>query len=341
MSKDIKKILVIKLGAMGDVLRTTGILPALKEKYKDPEICWLVGEASFELINRNPFIAKVLIFRKDEYAKIRESLLEEEFDLVINLEESLETAKITSSIDSEQIGFLYKDGGIHPSETAKEYWGMSELGPSPENDILKKKNKKTYQQLMKEILELPYEVSRPLFVMTGEDEEFASLFLKENRVTETDKIVGINFGAGTRWPTKKIPLGRVEEIADELNNKYKILVFGGKDEEEDVSILKNKSKNIIVADSLTSGQFAALISKCALLITTDTLALHLAVTVGTEVIALFGPTSASEIELYGSGDKITAPMDCYCCYKKSCNKKPFCMDKFDIPAIIDKWLAKK
>ena len=75
-------------------------------------------------------------------------------------------------------------------------------------------------------------------------------------------------------------------------------------------------------------EFAALVGLVDILITTDSLALHVGCALGKNVVVLLGPTSSSEIELYGKGKKIYAKgMDCLCCYKQNCSLKPNCMDR--------------
>ena len=55
------KLLIIKTAAIGDVLRTTSILPGLKEKYKDVSITWLVAKKAYGIIRTNPFIQRIVI----------------------------------------------------------------------------------------------------------------------------------------------------------------------------------------------------------------------------------------------------------------------------------------
>jgi len=62
-------------------------------------------------------------------------------------------------------------------------------------------------------------------------------------------------------------------------------------------------------------------------VTGDTLAMHLAVALGKKAVVLFGPTSHTEIELYNRGEKIYSDMDCLVCYRQRCDKSPDCMEK--------------
>jgi heptosyltransferase-2 len=61
-------------------------------------------------------------------------------------------------------------------------------------------------------------------------------------------------------------------------------------------------------------------------ITGDTLAMHMALALNCRTIVLFGPTSATEIEMYGLGEKIVPKMECLSCYKPKCDFVPNCMD---------------
>ena len=73
-------------------------------------------------------------------------------------------------------------------------------------------------------------------------------------------------------------------------------------------------------------EFFSLLSLSDILISSDTLALHAALALKKKVVGLFGPTSASEIELYGRGEKVVAPVSCRCCYLPDCDVEPNCME---------------
>jgi heptosyltransferase-2 len=70
-------------------------------------------------------------------------------------------------------------------------------------------------------------------------------------------------------------------------------------------------------------------------VTGDTLALHVALGLEKRVVALFGPTSAAEIDLYGLGSKVVAPLDCVCCYNPVCDRSPSCMDSIGAERVYE------
>ena len=158
-------------------------------------------------------------------------------------------------------------------------------------------------------------------------------------------IIGLNTAAGPRWRLKSLSPEKTAELADLLANRYhaQLLLFGGPDETERNNSIIELSKVTIInsGGSNSLRQFAALIRLCDILITSDSLAMHMAYSLGVKLVAFFGPTSASEIELFGHGKKITSTLDCICCYKPNCDFSPNCMATIpfsDITDSIDQYL---
>jgi len=110
-----------------------------------------------------------------------------------------------------------------------------------------------------------------------------------------------------------------------------ILLFGGPEERESMPALVRKTKGAAVSTGTENSlrDFAALVDLCDVMVTGDTLALHVAVALGKRVVAYFGPTSDAEIDLYGLGEKVLPPEPCRCYYQPVCNQETSCMDSLD------------
>ena len=117
----------------------------------------------------------------------------------------------------------------------------------------------------------------------------------------------------------------------------KIILFGGKDEIERNKEIKKEVNFDIIDGGCDNSllEFAGLINLCDVMVTSDSLALMIAIALKRKVVCFFGPTSIHEINLYGLGKKIFPKMECLCCYKKECDKKPNCMDNISVDEIID------
>jgi ADP-heptose:LPS heptosyltransferase len=142
-------------------------------------------------------------------------------------------------------------------------------------------------------------------------------------------IVGINTGAGNRWPLKRWrPEGFVQLIEHILGTTCaEVMMLGGRSEEETNARMRARfDERVHHRTAASLREFIRLIDLCDIVVTGDTLALHAAVGLGKRVVALFGPTSAAEIDLYGLGTKIVPRIECLCCYQPVCTRTPNCMD---------------
>ena len=331
------KILVIKTGALGDVVRTSFIAQALKYKYKknSPEIYWLTSKNAKDLFINNPYVDYLLI-KENISLKCLKKI---RFDLIVNLEESEKLCKLTSLLKPKKIQGFYYDFNLKkilPSSSAREWFNMSALGPKPQNDILKKKNKKTHRQILSEIIELKdYEKFEPFLRLTKNQRRIAENFRRRYNLLKSDLIIGINTGSADRWP-KSLPIKKTIQLINKLYKKFnaKILLFGGPNEiQRNKEILK--SVNCPIIDTGCGNnllEFPALISVCNIFITTDSLGLHVALALKRKTICLVGPTSANELGMYGLGEKVVAKSPCVCCYKSDCKS----MEKINISEIIKK-----
>ncbi len=317
------RILIIKLGAMGDVLRTTPILEALKKKYKGCKITWVVDEESKELLENNSYLDGILPYGPGTLSH----LLVEEFDLVINLDSLPKSACLASlTRGRKKLGFgLDQKGSIFSFNKEAEEWFRMGI-----DDNIKRKNRKTYQEIIFEIMGLRFKKEEPVVNLMKEEKDFANKFAAKHSL-KGKKIIGLATGAGGRWELKKWTMEGYLKLIERIDKEIKdarILLFGEKEEIERNREIMERSKVPLIntGHKNTLREFLSLLNLCNLVVTGDTLAMHAAVALKKKVVALFGPTSSSEVELYGRGKKIIPDMDCLCCYKETCDTHPNCME---------------
>jgi heptosyltransferase-2 len=166
---------------------------------------------------------------------------------------------------------------------------------------------------------------------------FADNFLKENKLTKRNIIIGINTGSGKIFANKNLDSSRITGLIKLLKNETnaELLLLGGPFEREiNCNIIRAAGRKIIDGGCDNNlREFSALVNICAVVITADTLALHIAIALKKPVVALFGPTCHQEIDLYGLGHKIITPSTCAPCYRNECDKKITCMDDIDLHAV--------
>lgn len=325
-----KKLLIIKLDAIGDVLRTTAILPPLKEKYPNYAITWCTKKASKELFKNNSYVDDVIVIGENA----EQRLDVEEFDIVINLDNSkLSSALATKVKGKTKIGFLLnKKGFVEPTSDKANYW--LELAAF---DDLKRENKKSHQQIMYEILELDYNIHEPIIQLSNDQINKSSKLYTKWKFDKKKLTLGLNIGVGSKWPSKAWAIHKWKELVTSLaKENYNLLLLGGPEEENTINEIKNEFS--FIADSGCDNsllEFSGILNLCDILITADTLALHIATALKKYVVALIGPSSINEITLYNRGFKLSSDEPCRCFYNKHCKEDISCMEKISVEQVLN------
>jgi len=311
------KILIIKLGAMGDILQTTPLLTALKREHQQSHVTWVVNPASWDLLNDNPLIDRLI--RADSDAILRLDI--EKFDLAINLDKEIGAVGLMMRTNAKtKHGFgLHESGNIYPLNELSEY--AFDLGLSDELKF--EKNTKTYQEFSFEQAGVKFNGEEYILPVDDAEERHAQAFFASAGVKPGDTVIGLNTGAGPVFQTKKWTVEGFVELADLIVNELgaHVALLGGKSEIERNREIA-RSVNAAVIDTGTDNplkRFIAIVGQCSALVTSDTLGMHLAIGQRVPVVALFGSTCEQEVELYGRGTKITATPDCAPCYKQKCD----------------------
>ncbi|HOW27089.1 MAG TPA: glycosyltransferase family 9 protein [Elusimicrobiota bacterium] len=326
------RLLVLKTAAVGDVLRTTALLPAFKKKFPSAHITWVAQQEALPLFEENPCVDRVLPFSFDTFLRLRQ----DQFDLLWSLDFAVEPAAWAAELKADRrVGFIYHRGvlGAFPpgpkgsrfsKDPALEWVNMSL------NDRRKRENGRTYQEWMFDICGLRWDPAyRPQWFLREEEKRWAAEKARGWRWSARDKILGINTGAGARWEQKRWPMDRLRRFIRSFSGdrSVRLMLLGGPEERERNQALKKEFSFLTDSGCDHSlRRFAALVDLCSVVLTGDTMALHLAVALRKKVVALFGPTSSAEIELYGRGIKVHKDWDCLPCYRRRCLKTPHCME---------------
>jgi heptosyltransferase-2 len=327
------KILIIKLDATGDVLRTTSILPALKREFPKSHVTWITKRNAKELFANNPLVDELFFFEDNDTVA---RLMVEKFNLLIHPDASAVSASLASIANAEnKKGFVLDEKGkvIPVDDDAVEWLEMGSF------DDLKKRNTKTYQEIIHNIAGLKYQKDEIQIHLNQKEIDFKNEFCTANNLKRFKYLVGLNTGAGTRWQYKQWHLEGYIELIKKIskNKEIGILLYGGPDEVERNKILKNKFPHLIDTGTNNSlRQFFSLLDICDVLVTSDTMALHAATGLKKKIVCLFGPTSNTEIEDYGRIEKVIPELDCLVCYKLICDFEITCMGSITFEMVYEK-----
>jgi len=334
-----ERVLIVKLDAMGDVLRTTAVLPALKEKYPRAHVTWITRENAFGLLNGNRWIDRVLVAERNYL----EFLLTEEFDVVIGVDADPLSASITTLARSQKkFGFVSNGrGGVRPLSASAESWWRLGL-----DDALKRANRATYGEWIYAICDLHPPVRRPQFEVHIDARSRVDEYLRRSAPPGT-RFVLFNTGGSDRWREKRWKADHYSAMAGLVEQAHPgtaIVLVGGPAETELNRRLKLDHPAFIDGGTDNTLQsFGALVAACDWVLTPDSLGYHLACAVGTPAVCMVGPTSPWELDLYECNFVLYAAMDCIGCYLSQCPLTSTCMDKLTPARIlhfIQQWQAR-
>ncbi len=326
-----KRILIIKLGAIGDVLRTTPLLAQIKKKWPDSHITWLTFPEALDVLLYNPLIDRLFSYNPGSILRFEV----ESFDLALSLDKMAEATALAAKIKAkEKRGFYMGDKGeLFPLNKGSEY--AYRLGL---DDRLKfKENRKTYQEIISEIAGVPYQREEYILNLSAQENAYTNSLRKKYKLNQK-KIIGLNTGCGRVFTTKKWTIDGFAKLGELLNKlNLPTLILGGPEEVERNKIIARhlKGKAVSTGCNNTLRQFMSIVDLCDVVVTGDTIALQLAIALKKKVIALFGSTSCDEIDLYGRGEKLIGDAACRPCYKTSCDKDNICMTSITPETVLD------
>lgn len=326
-------ILILKFDAVGDVLRTTAILSGIKAAHPRSRITWYTRRVAADLFLNNSHVDEVL-YLEDPSSSWR--LLSQEFDVVYSLDPSEKAASVASAVKAKRLqGFAVDRFGktLAGSPSASEWYVMGL------NDSLKKANQKSFFEHLYALAGLPgYEAARPEIFLTSEEKQDAEDWRQALGLAGASPVVGINPGAGGRWRYKRWNPEAFAALIDDLlgNTNCRVAMLGGLDDRPIIEDVLSKTRlrdRVIDAGAHSLRKFILHVSHCDVVVCGDTLVLHIATALRKRVVALFGPTSQTEIDLFGRGMKLASEVDCLGCYLSDCSVRPTCMDRLSIDTV--------
>ena len=196
-------------------------------------------------------------------------------------------------------------------------------------DQLKKLNTKSHCQIFSKIFNVD-NVEPNIFFPEFDIDLYGSDIVNK-------KLIGINAFAGGRWKSKQLDSNQLEQLVKELVTddsfvEYGVVLIGqGDDFQENKALIdrNNYSSDKIVAADTSSSLFELinLIGKLNILISSDSLAMHLAIAQKVKTVAFFSPTSAVEIDGFGVCEKIQSRLSDYCSYKSDSDNSDITADR--------------
>lgn len=316
------RILIIKLGALGDVIRSTALLVKYRKLYPNAHITWITHSPDIL-----PHDGTIDVIGKFEYKNIF-PLLSKEFDIAINLDKDVEACTLLASVKAKKkYGFTLENGhlaGCNAAANRKIVTGLF--------DEDSKKNTESYPQEIFNICELKFEKEEPVLNV---NKAFVEKWTVLRQKAGDKKIVGLNTGCGKRWLTRLWPDTYWHELIYNLQKAgYYPVLLGGADEDE-----KNRKfaehTGAYYPGNFSLEEFIALTANCDLIVSAVSMMMHIAIGLKRPLVLFNNIFNKHEFEMYGRGIIVEPTSSCDDFYGNTCTRERCCMNDLPVDAVFE------
>jgi heptosyltransferase-1 len=294
------KFLIIKTSSLGDILQTYPVTRALRLKYPDAVIDWVVEKQNAELVFANPDIDKTYLIHTSSWKKgkqlgeffsLRKTLKAENYDVIFDLQGNMKSGIFTYlARGKKKIGFGFKTAFEWPNALVTHI----HIDPPRGCNV-----REEYLSLVDSYIQ---GIDRAVL------SEAVPLKVSEEHQSICDTLLEPISGPkalvcpGSRWTNKQLPQETLTQWLKELEKKVKwtyLFAWGSPEEKEMCASLQQKFKGSLIVPRLPLQALQYLMRKVDLVISMDSLPLHLAATAGTPTLSVFGASSAEKYKPLG------------------------------------------
>ena len=310
-----QQILIIKLGASGDVLRTTPILHHIKKAFPAAHITWITK--TIEFVPKS-HVNTILQWNTDNILW----LLARKFDIIYSLDKDNEAIALASRLQaSTKKGYIMDEwGNCQPADheaVPKWHTGLW--------DDLCKANTKSYPQEIVELCGFTYDNDKYIINPPRKYYRYG--------IDPTMRIIGLNPGCGKRWLTRLWGEDNWIALSKLLNaNGYTPILLGGHDENKLNMRIATRGKALYFGVKPME-EMITIVNSCELVVTSVTMAMHVAIALEKKLVLLNNIFNKHEFELYGLGTILEPDKPCKCCYKDTCDVP--CMETIPVEEVYN------
>ncbi|MDP1853338.1 MAG: lipopolysaccharide heptosyltransferase II [Candidatus Omnitrophota bacterium] len=317
-------VLIIKLSALGDVILSIPAIRALRDKYPMSKITCLTSKDCEEVISRCPYIDELIVYDskfKDKgifgIFRIAKVLRERCPDICIDLQNNKK---------SHLFSFLSLAPNRYGYDNRKFSFLLNHKVALPKGPLVPLE----HQGKIMEMLGVSFYDKKLELWPTKDDEERVGVFLKNEWLKAGQKLVGINISSSVRWQTKRWPAKFIVKLSELFIADDIRLILTGLEKDLDLArdiATNSKAKPVIACGKTSLNELACLIKRCNAYISCDSAPLHIAASMQTPFVALFGPTDP--LRHLPPSDKsmlLRRNLPCSPCYKPDC-KDVKCMSE--------------
>lgn len=281
-----KRIAIIKLSAMGDIIHAMVALQYIKKQYPNLQIDWFVESAFSGVLENNPDINEIIKLDLKSIKKDKKEILNQiklikkyeknSYDLVIDAQGLIKSAIVSSFLGKSRVGFSKNS----TREKLASFFYTKKVDIAYDKNAIERNVKVLSQALNFEITKNDILNKKPFLFYKNENEVIYEYLSKDKK--------NVLFVIGASWPSKMYSKEKFAKIINNLDENC-LITWGNEAEKDIADFIANISKAKVLP-KLDLNSLKAIMSKVDLVIGNDTGPTHMAWALNIPSITLFGNT---------------------------------------------------
>jgi lipopolysaccharide heptosyltransferase I len=324
----VNRILIVKLGALGDVVHAIPVAAALRRAYPSARIDWLVGPKHRAILDLVPVIDRRLVLNDSRvFAAVRE-LRASSYDVAIDLQGLIKSGLLARASGAGRVvGFTSR----YAREPLARWFYSDAYDPGGGGMYHIDERHVVYTNLG--ILEtLGIHAGVPEFPLDRVDSAVASAVAGQTG----GRFAILNPGAA--WPNKRWPAARLAAVAVELRARHalaSVAVWGPGEESLAREVVDKSRGAALLSPPTTIADVVALARGASLYLSGDTGPAHIAAAVGTPIVGIYGPTRPSRNGPWSPHDVTVSRADvCQCHHLRKCRLNTMCLEDVQVDEVL-------
>ena len=328
MSASPRRLLILLLGAIGDVTRALPLLCRVRRGFPDAQIAWGVEPLAAPLLDGHRHLDERIVFQRDQgmagFVAFVGAVRRRRFDVVLDLGRLLKSG-IVARMSGAPVRI-----GFHRRNSREGNWRFQTETIAPQEHYSSKLEQ--YQRFADHLGIAPAPVEFGLAPSAAERERARSLLGAVPRPFAA-------FVLGSSCPSRRWFPDRTAEVARTLWREHGLgVALLGTAADRPFAAGVHDAAEVPLRDlvgSTTLRELVAVLAEAALVITPDSGAMHIAAAVGAPVVSLWGATSAARSAPYGAADRIVVgEAACAPCYRRHCRIGRVCMQAVETRDVL-------
>lgn len=329
------KILIVRLGALGDLIHALPVAAALRRAFSHARIDWLVDVRHRELLDLVPVIDRRIAVNTSSAGSLLAAIREmrrSRYDFALDLQGLLKSAVLARA--SGALGVIGFPRPLLREEMAALFY--TETAGLDATHVIRKN--------LSMLKGLGIDVARIEFPLESRTPEIATAARRSLGLGDSDPFAIINPGAA--WPNKRWPPVYFGEVAAGLAKRHglrSIVSWGPGEKELANTVVAASHDSAVVSPGTTLGELVALAREAAVMVSGDTGPIHVAGAVGTPLVGIYGPTNPDRNGPWTSQDLTVSRFgNCECHYQRQCHAKRWCLldvSPREVLELVDERLA--